>query len=46
MEALNLKLSFKIAIPLGMDGTADVKPWNFIIEVNDISFDTVIIKEV
>lgn len=46
VEDLNLKLSFKIAIPLGMDGTADVKPWNFIIEVNDISFDTVIIKEV
>ena len=46
VEDLNLKLSFKIANPLGMGGTADVKPWNFIIEVNDISFDTVIIKEV
>lgn len=45
VEDLNLKLSFKIISP-GSVLTDDVKPWNFIIEVNNINFDKVTIKEV
>lgn len=45
VEDLNLKLSFKIISP-GSVLTDDIKPWNFIIEVNNINFDKVTIKEV